>query len=78
MKVFLRNRQTRLYCAAPNGWTVASTEAVAFPDIQIATRFALDQNLPEAEIAVRSDLLDQEVVMPLLPECYFSRSELAA
>jgi hypothetical protein len=84
MRVFLRNRQTRLYCAAADRWTVVLAEAFAFSDIQHATRFALDQKLPEVEIVVRCDLVDQEVAMPLLPEWYkppcvvASKDELAA
>ena len=68
MRVFLRNRQTRLYRAAPDRWAEARGEALHFASVQQAARFALDEKLPEAEIVVRYDLLEQEVAMPLLPE----------
>ena len=68
MRVFLRNKRTRLYCAASNTWAAACTEALPFTNLQQAARFALDEKVSEAEIILRCDLLDQEVAMPLLAE----------
>ena len=68
MKVFVRNRQTRLYRAASNGWAATMTQALLFDSVPHAARFAFDEKVPEAEIILRCDLLDQEVAVPLLPE----------
>ena len=68
MRVFLRNRQTRRYFASPNGWAVAIAEAFVFSSVRQAARFAFDDEKMEAEIVVRSDLFEQEVTLPLLPE----------
>jgi hypothetical protein len=79
MKVFLRNKQTRLYCAAPNGWAAATTHALLFTSVSHAARFAFDEKVTEAEIVVRCDLLDQEVAVPLVPEwCDLDRPRSAA
>lgn len=68
MSVFLRNKQTRLYCAASTGWAVAITEARPFTNVRQAARFAFDEKVREAEIVVRCDVLEQEVALPLVPE----------
>ena len=68
MRVFVRNKQTRLYCAASNGWAAAMTQALPFTSVRHAARFAFDQKVPEAELVVRCDVLEQEVPLPLLPE----------
>jgi hypothetical protein len=68
MRVFLRNKQTRLYCASSSGWTVAIAQALLFRSVRQAASFAIDEKLPEAEIVLRSDLLEEEVTLPLLPE----------
>jgi len=79
MRVFLRNRQTRLYCAARDEWTVALAQALLFSSVPQAARFAFDQKLSEAEIVVRCDVLDQEVTVPLLPEwCDLDQRRAAA
>jgi hypothetical protein len=68
MRVFLRNKKTRLYCAGANGWAAAIGQAVEFDSIPQATRFAIDGRMPETEVVVRCDLLAEEVALPLLPE----------
>jgi len=68
MRVLLRNRQTRLYCASSNGWAVAMAQALLFRNVRQAARFAFDEKVPEAEIVMRSDLMEQEITLPLLPE----------
>jgi hypothetical protein len=68
MKVLLRNRTTRLYCAASNGWTAAADQAFEFTSVPQATRFALDQNLQGTEIILRYYTFPDEVSVPLLPE----------
>jgi hypothetical protein len=68
MRVFLRNRQTRLYCASSNGWTIAMAHARLFSSVRQAARFAFDEKVPDAEIVMRSDLLEQDITLPLLPE----------
>ena len=79
MKVFLRNKHTRLYCAASNGWAVALAEALPFTDVRQAARFAFDEKVPEAEIVVRCDLLEEEVTVPLVPEwCELAQPRSAA
>jgi hypothetical protein len=68
MKVFLRNKRTRLYRAASNEWATATTQALLFPSVCHAARFAFDEKVPEAEIVLRCDLLDHEIPLPLMPE----------
>ena len=68
MRVFLRNRQTRFYYASSNGWAVAIAQALLFSSVRQAARFAFDEKVPEAEIVVRSEVLEEEVTLPLLPE----------
>jgi hypothetical protein len=68
MRVFLRNKQTRLYCADVNEWAAAVGHALEFTSVPHAARFARDENLPGIEIVVRCDLLAEEVAMPVLPE----------
>jgi hypothetical protein len=79
MRVFLRNRQTHLYCAARNEWTVALAQALLFNSLPEAARFAFHHELSEAEIVVRYEVLDQEVTVPLLPEwCDLDQRRAAA
>ena len=79
MRVFVRNKQTRLYRAASNKWAAASGEALPFASVRHAARFAFDEKVPEAELVVRYDLLEQEVVVPLLPEwCHLDERDSAA
>jgi hypothetical protein len=79
MKVFLRNKQTRLYRAASNEWAAAIAQALIFTSVRQAARFAFDQKVPEAEIVVRCDVLQQEVPLPLLPEwCDLDEQDSAA
>ena len=68
MRVLLRNRRTRLYYASPNGWSEAMAQAQLFSSVRQAARFAFDEKVPEAEIVMRSDLLEQDITLPLLPE----------
>ncbi len=68
MRVFLRSKKTRLYCAGSNGWADAIAQAVFFTSVPQAARFAFDEKVPGAEIVVRCDLLEQEVALPLLPQ----------
>lgn len=79
MRVFLRNKQTRLYCAASNRWAVALAEALPFTNVRQAAMFAFDEKLPEVEIVVRCDLFEEEVTVPLVPEwCHLEQPDTAA
>jgi hypothetical protein len=79
MRVYLRNRESRLYYAASNGWAVAITQALVFRSVRQAARFAIDEKVPEVEIVLRSDLLEVEVTLPLLPEwCDLAEARSAA
>jgi hypothetical protein len=72
MKVFLRNKQTRLYCASSDKWVVVTAQAIPFSSVPHAARFAFAEKILEAEIVVRSDLVEQEVALPVLPQwCAF-------
>jgi hypothetical protein len=68
MRVYLRSKQTRRYCASSNGWAVATAQALIFSSVRQAARFAYHEKVPEAEIVMCSQLLEQEVTLPLLPE----------
>jgi hypothetical protein len=68
MRVLLRNKQTRCYYAGSNGWAAAIAQSFLFSSVPQAARFAFDEKVPEAEIVVRCDVLEQEVPLPLLPE----------
>jgi hypothetical protein len=79
MKVFLRNKQTRLYCAPSNQWAAATTHALPFSSVPQAARFAFEEKVPDAEIVVRCDVVDHEVALPLLPQwCDFDAPPRAA
>jgi len=74
MKVFLRNKKTRLYCADLNGWAASVGHTLEFTSVPHAARFARDENLPGTEIVARCDVLEEEVPMPLVPEwCGFDQ-----
>ena len=68
MRVFLRNRETRLYRADSSGWAAGVGQALDFTSVRRAARFARDEKLPETEVVVRYDLLAEEVALPLVPE----------
>jgi len=67
MRVLLRNRKTRRYYASPHGWVVAIAQAHLFSSVRQAARFAFEEQVPEAEIVMRSDLVEHEIILPLLP-----------
>jgi hypothetical protein len=68
MRVFLRNKRTRLYCAGSDGWAPAIGQAVEFTSVRRAITFAVEESMPETEVVVRCDLLAEEVTLPLVPE----------
>ncbi len=68
MRVFLRNKRTRLYCASANCWAAAIGQAVEFGSVQRAITFAVEESMPETEVVLRCDLLAEEVTLPLVPE----------
>jgi hypothetical protein len=79
MRVFLRSKKTQLYRSGAKGWVVAPEEALGFASVPQATRFALDEQVPEAEIVLRFGLLPDEVVVPVLPEyCCFPQPQAVA
>jgi hypothetical protein len=43
-------------------------QALPFTSVPQAAKFGFDEEVREAEIVVRYDLLEQEVILPLLPE----------
>jgi hypothetical protein len=54
-------------------------QALQFESVALATRFALDENLPETELVIRYDGVPQEVALPLLREwCNFGHPDSAA
>ena len=64
MRVFLRNRKTRLYCADSNGWAAAAGQARDFTSVPKAARFALGESLLEIEIVLKYDVQPEEVAVP--------------
>jgi hypothetical protein len=60
--------KTGCYCAGAYEWVASAGEALDFSSVPKATRFALDENLSAAEIVLKSDLLPDEVVVPVLSE----------
>jgi hypothetical protein len=68
MRVFLRNKKTRLYCGTRKEWAALVSKAQPFSSVRQAARFAFAEKVPEAEIVVRCDVLQQEVTLPLLAE----------
>ena len=66
MKVFLRDRKTRLYSAGTNEWVASVGQALDFETVAQATRLALDGNWPDLEMVVRYDVLPEEVAVPIL------------
>ena len=79
MRVFLRNKKTRLYCAESNRWAAAVGQAIHFTSVPHAARFARDGKLAEVEVVLRCDLLEEEVAVPLVPGwCDFDQPDSAA
>ncbi len=79
MRVFLRNKKTRLYCAESNRWTGEVGQACDFTSVPRAARFVRDQKLPGLEIILKYDTLQDEVVVPVLAEwCDIDRPRSAA
>ena len=68
MRVFLRNKQTRLYYAGPTGWADSAGQALQFTSVSQAARFGLDHSLPDIELVLACYTLPDEVAMPLVPE----------
>ena len=68
MRVLLRHKRTGFYSGGSIGWVDSTSQALDFSSVPKATRFALDENLSAAEIVLKSDVLPDEVVMPVLSE----------
>ena len=68
MRVFLRNRQTRLYYGGPTEWAATVDQAHQFTSVSHAARFGLDHTLPDIELLLACYTLPDEIAMPVLPE----------
>lgn len=68
MRVFLRSKKTRLYCAGSNERAATATQALPFTSVAHAAEFGFTEKVPEAEIVVRYDLLEEDVAVPLLAD----------
>ena len=68
MKVLLRNTKTGYYSAGAKGWVPMARQALDFITVPQAAQFALDQDLPAIEIVLKSEVLPEEVVVPVLSE----------
>ena len=68
MRVFLRSKKTGLYYTRSNEWAAAPGLAREFASVPHANSFALAGGLPQTEIVLRCDLLEEEVTMPLVSE----------
>ena len=70
MKVFLRSKTSRLFCAASDAWAVGEGQALEFCDVPHAAQFARDKCLLETEIILRCETLAVEVALPLVQGVY--------
>jgi hypothetical protein len=68
MRVFLRNKQTRLFYAGPSGWADTAGQALQFTSVSQAARFGIDHSLPDIELVLACYTLPDEIAMPLLLE----------
>ena len=68
MRVFLRNKKSRLYRAGSDEWAAVPEMALAFTSVPEPARVALDGNWAEMEIVIRYEILPDEVAVPVLPE----------
>ena len=68
MRVFLRNKQNRLYWGNSSGWVAEREHALDFSNVQRAARYALAERSTEMEIVLTCDLRPEEIIMPVLPE----------
>jgi hypothetical protein len=68
MKVFLRSRATGLYWAGPDTWAATIEGAFDFMCMSQATRFALEQGLPQIELVLKYAGVADVVPVPLLTE----------
>jgi hypothetical protein len=67
VKAFVRNQKTHLYRAAASGWVIASEQALCFTSVTQATKFALEEKVPQAEIVLTFESHPYEFVVPVLP-----------
>ena len=68
VKAFVRNKETQLYRAAAKGWVTASGQALGLIIVTQATKFALEEEVLQAEIVVKFESHPHEFVVPVLPE----------
>ena len=68
MRVFLRNTETGLYCAGPKRWVASELRALDFTSVPQATRFAFEQSPSGMEIVLISEVLPDQIVVPVIPE----------
>ena len=79
MRVLLQSKQTGGYYAGSNTWAAPIAQALPFSSVRHAAKFAFDEKVPDAEIVVRCDLLEQEVAVPLVREwCDLDEPDSAA
>ena len=66
MKVYLRDRKTKHYYAAFGRTSPATKHALDFTNVGLASKFALDLELPEMEIVLSYANHVHEVSLPVL------------
>jgi hypothetical protein len=68
MRVFLRNKESRLFWGVLVGCGAEREQAFDFGSVPRAARFALEESLTKVEIVLTCYLFPDEVTMPLVPE----------
>jgi hypothetical protein len=68
MRVFLKRKRIGQYYRDVNQFAADPGEARDFASVPAAARFVFAEQLPETEIVLRWDALDQEVALPVLRE----------
>jgi hypothetical protein len=67
MRVYLRMRTTGLYYGGAGQGSARLDGAVEFASLPEAARYAIAQQLSDAEIVLRCDCVDREVPLPVMP-----------
>jgi hypothetical protein len=70
MRVFLRQKKTRLYYGGSGQLDPDLAKAMEFSSIYAASERALSEHLSEVEIVLKCDYLDREILLPPFSTAY--------
>jgi hypothetical protein len=68
MKIFLQHRQNLLYLAGTDAWAKSSSEALDFPNYDIAVAFASQHDVTDVQIVLKFPDSPFNIVLPFRKE----------